>query len=253
MNYTIKKYKDGQISAKIEGEGDLLVNIRGNSYEDLFQVAAIKDAWDANRLRHKFHTSTLNIYCLIGQRSDRRFHENESFDLRIIAKFINGLNFDQVNILHPHSDTALALIENSQCISHYEFVAKAYRSIGSPVLISPDAGAYKESHALAVKLRAQLIPANKVRVDGKPNLIIQGNVAGLDCLIVDDLADGGRTFIALAKELKKQGAQKVYLYVTHGQFSFGFEELKENIEHIFCTNSFRLIKDAFVTQYEVFK
>jgi len=62
---------------------------------------------------------------------------------------------------------------------------------------------------------------------------------------------GGRTFKFLAEALKKQGATKVFLYVTHGQFNYGFYELKESIDHIYCTNSYKDIDDDFVTQFKL--
>jgi ribose-phosphate pyrophosphokinase len=252
MKYKVNKFRDQQVAAKILEEGDLHIKIRGNTYEDLFKVAAVKDAWDVD-LRNKTNSSILTIYCLIGQRSDRRFHPNESFDLKIISKFINSMKFDKVEILHPHSAVALALINNSTEISCFEYVQQAYNEIGNPVLVSPDAGAYKTTHFFAEKLNADIIPSNKVRINGIPQIKIQGEVNQKNCLIVDDLADGGRTFKLLAAELKKQGANKVFLYVTHGQFNFGFEELKEAINHIFCTNSYRDINDNFVTQFKVIK
>ncbi|WP_370086919.1 phosphoribosyltransferase family protein [Ekhidna sp.] len=249
MKYETKKYKDGQVTSKILEFGDLVVTCRGNSYEDLFSVASIKEAWD--RLDYNGHYSELNIMSLIGQRSDRRFNEGESFDLKVISNFINGMDFKQVNILHPHSSVTLALIHNSESISHFEFVKKTYEKLNHPLLISPDAGAYKTTHEIAEKLNADLIPSNKVRVNGEPKIQIQGNLDSKDCLIVDDIADGGRTFEYLAKELKRQGANKVFLYVTHGQFNYGFDELRESIDHIYCTNSFRDIEDDFVTQYKI--
>lgn len=249
MKYEIKKFKDGQVTAKILEKGDLHVKIRGNSYEDLFAIASIKEAWNAENLLNKNLTATLTIYCLISQRSDRRFEKATSFDLKVIAKFINSLQFDKVEILHPHSLVSLALIDNSVAIKNFEFVKKAYDFIGNPVLVSPDAGAYKTTHEIAEKLNANLIPSNKVRVNGEPQITIQGNVQNKECLIVDDLADGGRTFKLLAKELKKQGATKVFLYVTHAQFNYGFEELKETIDHIYCTNSYKDIDNDFVTQF----
>lgn len=250
MKYEIKKFKDNQIAAKILEKGDLYLKIRGNTYQDLFKAAAVKEAWDAD-LNNKNNISILTIYCLIGQRSDRRFYPNESFDLKIIASFINAMHFDKVEILHPHSSVALALIDNSTEISCFKFVEKAFHKIGNPVLVSPDAGAYKTTHNFAEKLNADIIPSNKVREKGIPKIEIQGSINQKDCLIVDDLADGGRTFKLLAEELKKQGANKVFLYVTHAQFNYGFEELKESINHVFCTNSYRNIDDDFVTQYKV--
>ncbi|PQJ79026.1 phosphoribosyltransferase family protein [Polaribacter porphyrae] len=250
MKYEIKRFKDNQVAAKIVENGNLHIKIRGNTYEDLFKVAAVKDAWDAD-IENKCNISILTIYCLIGQRSDRRFHPNESFDLKIISKFINSMKFDKVEILHPHSAVSLALINNSTEISCFEYVKQAYNKIENPVLVSPDAGAYKTTHYFAEKLNADIIPSNKVRINGIPQIKIQGNVSQKNCLIIDDLADGGRTFKLLASELKKQGANKVFLYVTHAQFNFGFRELKESINHIFCTNSYKDIDDDFVTQYKV--
>ncbi len=217
----------------------------------MFAAASVKEAWDALNVFNKAAVSTLTIYCLIGQRSDRRFNKGESFDLKVIANFINAMKYDKVLLLHPHSSTALALINNSERIGHFSFVEKTYNSIGKPVLISPDAGAYKTTHAIAEKLNADLIPSNKVRINSTPIVSIQGNVKDKVCLIVDDLADGGRTFNQLAKQLKSQGADKVYLYVTHGQFNYGFDELKEWIDHIYCTNSYKNIDDTFVTQFKV--
>ena len=251
MKYEIKRFNDGQVTAKIIESGDLDIKIRGNSYEDLFRAASIKEAWDAENSINKNAVAKLTIFCLIGQRSDRRFNKGESFDLKVIAQFINVMKFDKVSILHPHSPISLALIDNSEKISHFEFVEKAFNQIGNPVLVSPDAGAYKTTHEIAEKLHADLIPSNKVRVDGAPVISIQGDVKGKECLIVDDLADGGRTFKFLAEALKTQGASKVFLYVTHAQFNYGFDELKEIIDHIYCTNSFKDIDNKYVTQFKV--
>lgn len=251
MQYDIKKFRDGQVSATILEEGNLHVCLRGNSYEDLFTAASIKEAWDAHHSLDKTLTATLTLYCLIGQRSDRRFYKKESFDLKVIARFINSMNFDRVRVLHLHSAVSLALIDHAVQIDHFEYVQQTYKAIGTPVLVSPDAGAYKSTHKIAERLEADLIPSNKVRVDGKPIISIQGDVKDKECLIVDDIADGGRTFKLLAQELKNQGASKVFLYVTHAQFNFGLEELKKSIDHIYCTNSYKDIEDPFVTQYDV--
>ncbi len=251
MSYEIKKFKDGQIASRITKQGDLHIKIRGNTYEDLFTIASVKEAWDAAHNLDKTVTSILTIYCLMAQRSDRRFNKKESFDLKVVARFINSLKFDRVEILHPHSSISLALIDNAVVIDHFEYVERAFKEIGDPILVSPDAGAYKTTHHIAELLHADLVPSNKVRVNDAPQIIIQGGVKDKKCLIVDDLADGGRTFKYLAQELKNQGATAVYLYVTHGQFNYGFEELKEVIDKIYCTNSYKDIHNDFVTQFKV--
>lgn len=45
--------------------------------------------------------------------------------------------------------------------------------------------------------------------------------------LVDDICDGGSTFIGIAKQLKEQGVEFIKLYVTHGLFSKGKEVLNE--------------------------
>ena len=55
-------------------------------------------------------------------------------------------------------------------------------------------------------------------------------------LMVDDICDGGQTFIMLANEFKRKGALEVNLFVTHGIFSKGTEVLKKaGISRIFTS------------------
>ena len=250
--YDLKRFKDGQYSAAIKTEGDLICRIRGNSYDDLFKAATIKEAWDFHNRANPLAKSRLEIFCLIGQRSDRRFESNESFDLKVITNFINGMKFKEVAIFHPHSDVSNALIENCEKMSHHDYVKQAYLMEGQPTLISPDAGAYKQVYQIASDLGANLIPANKVRINGKPMIEIQGDVKGQNCLIVDDLLDGGRTFMSLAEKLKENGAEKVTLYISHGIFSQGIDTILDYVDHVYCTDSYQVIKHAAVTQFVVF-
>jgi phosphoribosylpyrophosphate synthetase len=58
-------------------------------------------------------------------------------------------------------------------------------------------------------------------------------------VIVDDICDGGRTFIELAKAIREKVADaKIYLVVTHGLFTSGFDQLNIYFEKVFTTNSY---------------
>jgi ribose-phosphate pyrophosphokinase len=63
------------------------------------------------------------------------------------------------------------------------------------------------------------------------------NSNGTELLIVDDICDGGGTFVGLAKKLREAGAKKVHLFVTHGIFSKGVP--LEGIDTIYTTDSFQ--------------
>ena len=58
-------------------------------------------------------------------------------------------------------------------------------------------------------------------------------------IIIDDICDGARTFINIAKAIReKQKDCELYLIVTHGIFSAGFGELSQYFDGIYCTNSY---------------
>jgi ribose-phosphate pyrophosphokinase len=110
------------------------------------------------------------------------------------------------------------------------------------VLISPDAGAEKKIKELGNLLssnekKVPLLCARKVRDTLTGAILateIYGDVQGRDLIILDDICDGGRTFVELAKALRNQGAGDLYLYVTHGIFSKGLTELKEYFKRVYC-------------------
>lgn len=249
-NFERIRYPDGQISARFKGfgsgSGDMFtVKERLNSYEDLFYIRAISDIMRSN----DYPRFELFIPCLFGQRSDRRFDKLESFDLKLITDIINDCNFTKVEIFDPHSDVSLALINNSRKISSFEYVQRAIKHYHDtnaalhnysvdPVLVSPDAGAYKKVFEYAEKLGLEMIGANKHRnKDGKVDLLFTHDVKDKVCFIIDDLCDGGYTFLVLADALRARGAREVYLYVSHGIFSKGFAELHKQVNHIYTTNS----------------
>lgn len=265
-------YPDGQISARwVRGRYDdnalairpVTVRERINSYADLFYVRAIADVIHESQAP-ALVTGKLFIPCMFGQRSDRRFSNFQSFDLKLITDIINECKFDEVEIFDPHSDVTMALIKNSVKKSSLEFVKKAVHELYMPetgintcnfTLVSPDAGAYKKVFEYGEEMNLPVVAAVKHRdTEGKINLTFMGDVKDKHCLIIDDLCDGGYTFEVLGKALKEQGAYKVYLYVSHGLFSKGFETLTTVIDHIYCTNSIRdeheLTQD-FLTQYKI--
>jgi ribose-phosphate pyrophosphokinase len=108
-----------------------------------------------------------------------------------------------------------------------------------------------------------LIIASKHR-DIKTGKIIRTDVPGLtqepgrrNFVIVDDICDGGRTFLEIAKTIRSERnisifGDKIYLVVTHGIFSAGFDELKKHFDGIYCTNSVSDIDNELVKQLNIF-
>jgi ribose-phosphate pyrophosphokinase len=251
VNYNITRYPDGQISLKLSSDHSTDPIIRVSSYEDLFILKSYSDA----HFNYFGYYPSVTIPCLFGQLSDRRFNVDESFDLKNICQFINSCNFLQVSVFDPHSDVPEALLNNFHKLLPNDYI---YRSITNIIdkedrsqvtLVSPDAGAYKKVFKLAEQWKHPLVAANKFRDrDGNINLVVLGDVKGSNCLIVDDICLGGRTFKILAEKLREQGANKVFLYVSHAHFFNGFDL---GLDHFYCTNSVKDIENDLVTQFKV--
>lgn len=176
--------------------------------------------------------SELTIYYLPYARQDRKF-KSEPLSLKVMANLINSMNIPLVFLVNPHSDVASALINNSVVITQKECASNLVTLLKNCVLVAPDAGAYKKLDYTD----RELAFASKSRDNnGNPKIVsIVGEVQDKDCLILDDICDGGRTFIELAKKLKEAGANKLYLYTTYGIYSNGLEGLLEYYTEIYYT------------------
>ncbi len=166
-----------------------------------------------------------------------------------MARLINAADFDAVTFWDVHNlDAAIAVFEAPKVVNveAAAFVAKmALTSI--PVVVAPDKGATTRAFECATALNTSWLTADKKR---DPN---DGKITGMelmnadliepqtaDFLMVDDICDGGRTFIELAKILRPLTTGKILLYVTHGIFSTGFAELIRHIDHIYTPNPFQM-------------
>ena len=144
-------------------------------------------------------------------------------------------------IVDPHSDVVPALFTNGYSIDLAESFDKIYIE-NIDYLVSPDAGSNKKVFKLSQKYNIPMIRADKLRdlTNGQilETIVYTDDLTGKRVLIVDDICDGGRTFIELAKQLINKGAT-VDLYITYGIFSKGKEVLKmAGIDNIYCPYEF---------------
>ncbi|BAQ64900.1 ribose-phosphate diphosphokinase [Geminocystis sp. NIES-3709] len=179
-------------------------------------------------------------------RQDRVCNQGESLSVKVMTDLINGLKCDRVVIIDPHSDVTSALLDNCQVVTQADILAQS--DLGKTlqkenwVLIAPDAGAEKKTFEVAKRLSQSeqyldVFCGSKIR-DTKTGKILattfHDDVKGRKVLLVDDICDGGRTFIELAKVLQEKQVQEIALYVTHGIFSKGLQPLRPYFSHIYC-------------------
>ena len=211
---------------------------------DLLFVLMAKDILETEG----FERVDLHISYLMAARMDRQMTENEPFTLRIVATIINQAGFRRITIFDPHSDVSTALILRSKAISNEVFVKNCLlhfyqnKPKDNYALISPDAGALKKIYKVAQFVDAPCVIECSKKRDVKTGQLSGfhtdvSDFEGKTCFIVDDICDGGGTFVGLADLLKKRNAGKIVLVVSHGIFSKGFDLV--GIDAIYCTNSFK--------------
>lgn len=269
IKFKISKFPDGQQTVDIESgrsfiQGkDIRINARISTFRDLELIIA------ANQALHGLAASTVSLYVpyFLGARSDRKFQEGGVNYLKnVICPVINFQKFNSIVILDPHSDVLEACLENYDKVSNFTVVKNSLASIDNRagaqdriVLVSPDGGALKKIFDLAEEFQIpNIITAMKHR-DIKTGKITHTEVPDLSkfgedhkFVIVDDICDGGRTFIELAKAIRKQNAiSEIYLIVTHGIFSSGLTELSNHFTKVFTTNSVKdIVTDSEDTDAE---
>lgn len=170
-------------------------------------------------------------------RQDRVANLGEALGVKVMADLVNGLRVDSVTVWDPHSDVTPALLDRCRVIPQWHFTAALSGTWDA--FVAPDAGAWKKAYDGAAARGIPMIPALKhrdTRTGEITGTVCPGDFTGKRLLIVDDICDGGRTFIDLAVVLKNQGAASVDLFVTHGIFSRGEDILRPHIDAIYCPN-----------------
>ena len=191
-------------------------------------------------------------------RMDRTKSAKDVFTLKWFCKWLNSLGFDFIEVLDPHSDVCVALLDNVYIHPIDDKISKVITYICAEngddadnyfihdfALFYPDQGAYKRyNHGKVGEYFYNSTYGNKNREWGTNqihSLTIANpeEVRDRDVLIVDDICSYGGTFHRAATALKEAGARKVYLYITHCENAIWGGKLPDSglIEKVFTTNS----------------
>lgn len=213
---------------------------------ELFDVIAIHDYFRSD-FKYNIHVEKilLRMPYVPFSRQDRSF-KNECFTLKTFCRLINSCNFDEVTIFDPHSDVTPALLNNVFVEGNSVNEAKMLLD-GDYYLLAPDAGATKRVNSIAKDALDNNLQCRGVIQATKHRDLKTGNITKTEVynipkdnypiIIVDDICEGGRTFIEIAKILKNQNPdRKIILYVTHGFFSAGLDVFDNYIDEIYTYN-----------------
>lgn len=217
--------------------GDLteIATLRGASGDDLLMLGMWADA-----VRQRGSRSVALVPYLPGARQDRGM----PFGAKVYADVINGFGIDQVIAFDPHSPVIVDLVDRLTVVGSAEVVRDAvvamhpdHRYTG---VIAPDRGAVARATAVAEASDLPLYRAEKHR---NPDT---GKLDGFTCeplpdtgrfLVVDDICDGGGTFMGLAGATGLP-RERLGLWISHGVFSGRAQQLAEHFGEIVTTDSY---------------
>ena len=195
---------------------------------EFMHLAQLKMLLDAYNV-----TSFLHLPYLPYGRQDKGTCNQNTFALNTFACLLNALQFPEITIMDPHSSAATAWIKNSITLFPRRVVNRVMEKLKANVICYPDEGAYE-------RYNCQYDLFNRVLIGQKTRNQSTGNITGFslkrdkscavhytdNILIIDDICDGGATFIGIAEELAKLNPTSISLFVTHGIFSKGLKPLR---------------------------
>jgi len=250
---TVSRFSDGEVMI------ELLENVRGKDVfvlqstcaptnDSLMEVMVMVDALkraSAGRI-----TAALP-YFGYGRQDRRPRSARVAITAKVVADMLSGVGVDRVLTMDLHADQIQGFfdIPVDNIYASPILLADVWKNdYQNLMVVSPDVGGVVRARALAKRLDVDLAIIDKRRP--KPNVAkvmnIIGDVAGRNCLIMDDLVDTANTLCEAAAALKEKGAKSVIAYCTHPVLSGSAVERieKSALDELVVTDTIPLREDA---------
>ena len=158
-------------------------------------------------------------------RQDRRSAGRTPISAKLVANLITEAGAHRVLTMDLHAGQIQGFfdipVDNMFAAPLFSRHIKENYQDHDLMIVSPDVGGVVRARAIATRLNCDLaiIDKRRERAGHSEVMNVIGDVAGRDCLLVDDLVDSGGTHCNAAEALLKHGARSVGAYVTHGVLS----------------------------------
>ena len=197
---------------------------------------------------------TLVAPYLCYMRQDAAFAPGEAVSQRIVGRFLASL-FDALITVDPHLHRVPTLTDAVPLPAAIALSAAPAMGLflaqrpGRPLLVGPDAESEQWVRSVAATAQLDYVVAHKAR-RGDRSVEVQlpeRDYAGLDTVLVDDVASSGHTLAAAARTLRDAGARRVDVLVTHALFAGDALRLLERagVSDIFSSDSVPHTSNAF--------
>lgn len=161
-------------------------------------------------------------------RQDKKHQGREPISARLVADLFKTAGADRVMSVDLHASQEQGFFDGP--VDHLwampvlvDYV-RDHVDLNKVTMVSPDAGRIRVAEKWSRKLGGcPLAFVHKTRDITRPNVSVAnrvvGDVAGRQCVLVDDMIDTGGTIAEAVKVLYNEGAESVIIAATHGILS----------------------------------
>ncbi len=222
----ITQFSDGEtyvdIREKIKGKQVFVIQSGSNpANQHLMEMLLLIDA--AWRLEPKKIAAVFPF--MPYRRQERIVETGEPISAQLVADLTETAGADEAIILDIHSTQTLNFFEIPVAhISATELIARYFLNLiknGNWVLVAPDQGSlwHTKNAADVFKIPIVQILKKRTKHDKVTKMVIKGEVAGKNVLIIDDEINTAGTLIEAVNLLKHQKVDDIYFGCTHGVLS----------------------------------
>lgn len=253
MKAEVQRFADNEVFVEIHENvrGEDVFLIQPTSYPANDHIMELLVCLDAlKRASAKRITAVIPYFGYARQ--DRKPGPRTPISAKLLANLITSAGADRVLTLELHAGQIQGFfdipVDNLFATPVLVHDINQHFDINNVVVVSPDVGGVVRARGLAKKIEAGLAIVDKRRE--KPGMSevmnIIGEVAGKDCIIVDDIVDSAGTLCNAAKAIMDKGAKSVAAYITHGVLSGKAVERVHNsaLTHLAITDSIKLNDEA---------
>ena len=188
-------------------------------------------------------------------RSDKKDQPRVPITARLVANFIEVAGADRVLTLDMHAGQIQGFFNIPlDELTAFPLIAEHFRAMNlpAPVVVAADVGRAKLAREIAGRIDADIAIVDKRRdgnTDQAEALTLIGEVAGRDCLIIDDEVLTGGTVASAVRLLRTRGARSVRVACVHPVMATrAFEALDSaDIDEIVYTDTLPLVHGGFKT------
>ena len=244
----VGRFNNGEVQIMIDESvrGKDVFIIQPTSYpvnDNLMELMVIADALKRASARHI--TAVVPYYGYARQ--DRKTRGREPITAKLVANLMQTAGITRLVTVDLHAGQIQGFFDVP--VDHLfgaSILAKYIneKNMEDVIVVSPDLGGVTRARDLADRIGAPIAIIEKKRpepgVAKVMNLI--GDVAGKNCIIIDDIVDTAGSLVEGAKALEEFGAKSVTAAVTHAVLTDPASEriASSNIKELIVTNTIPL-------------